>query len=142
MSKIGKPRTAKGLAVFCGKIALEKLAKNYVVLDLSEIESAPASYFAICDADSDVQIRAITEAVLRGVKKFKIGRPRTEGLEAAYWVLLDFFDVVVHIMSREARNYYKLERLWSDAKFYILNEDGKLRSFNPKNLDEIYDATE
>jgi ribosome-associated protein len=55
-------------------------------------------------------------------------RPKTEGLENASWVLQDFFDVVVHIMLKGTRHYYKIEKLWADAKFYQNSLDGKLKA--------------
>lgn len=126
MIKIGKPKTTKGLAIFCAKIAVDKIAEDVLILDLTKIESAPTDFFVICSCNSDTQIWALTESINQKCKEFGIEKPKVEGLTGSYWVLLDFFDVVMHIMLPEARNFYQLEKLWGDAKFYALDEEGKI----------------
>ncbi|MFH1051713.1 MAG: ribosome silencing factor [bacterium] len=132
MQKIGKPRTTKGLAAFCGKIAVEKLATNVLILDLTAIDSAPTDYFVICTSNSEMQSKAITDEVNQKCRDMGIDKPRAEGLTTSYWVLLDFFDVVMHIMLPEARNFYQLEKLWGDAKFYTVTGEGKLKTYKRK----------
>lgn len=127
MAKIGKPRTSKGLATFTAKIADEKLAEDIVVMDLTDIETAPTDYFMICTCNSDVQVESVTNSILRKCKEVGIEKPKSEGLESKEWVLLDFFNVVVHIMINNSREFYKIEKLWADAKFFKLNESGELR---------------
>lgn len=127
MAKIGKPRTSKGLATFTAKIADEKLAEDIVVMDLTDIETAPTDYFMICTCNSDVQVESVTNSILRKCKEVGIDKPKSEGLESKEWVLLDFFNVVVHIMIKNSREFYKIEKLWADAKFFKLNESGELR---------------
>jgi len=69
-------------------------------------------FFVICSADTEVQVKAIADAIRKGTPH----KPwRLEGLEHLHWVLLDYIDVVVHIFKTSERNYYQLERLWSDA---------------------------
>lgn len=128
MGKLGKPRSSKGLAHFCVKAAEEKQAADAVILDLTKIETSPADYFVVCSAETDVQVRAIADEIERMCKEVGLRRPKTEGLENASWVLQDFFDVVVHIMLKGTRHYYKIEKLWADAKFYQNSEDGKLKA--------------
>lgn len=127
MAKIGKPRTSKGLATFTAKIADEKLAEDIVVMDLTDIETAPTDYFMICTCNSDVQVESVTNSILRKCKEVGIDKPKSEGMESKEWVLLDFFNVVVHIMIKNSREFYKIEKLWADAKFFKLNESGELR---------------
>lgn len=137
MIKIGKPRTSKGLATFCAKLANEKKAENIYILDLSKIDIAPAEYFVICSTNSDIQSRALTDIVVKTCKNLHIDKPKIEGLDSANWILLDFFDVVFHIMLDNTRSFYKLENLWGDAKFYKLNDKGSLVTVNKKNI-ELY----
>lgn len=125
MSKLAKPRSAKGLAVLCAKIADEKLAEDIFILNLSAIDTAPADFFVICSCNSDTQVRAIYNAMYDQCKSLKIPLPKVEGLDNAEWVILDFFDVVFHAFLPEKRAYYKLEKLWGDAKFLKLDDDSK-----------------
>jgi ribosome-associated protein len=107
--------TAELLAALCARTLEHLQADNVVTLDLRGIDSSPADYFMICTANSDVHARALGDAVTRTADSAGHARPRVEGRDAAEWVLLDFFDVVVHIFRGEAREYYKLEKLWGDA---------------------------
>ena len=91
--------------------------KNIVQLDMRHLPDAPASYFIICEGDSSTQIKAIAGNLERRVKAESGENAHSEGQLAARWVLVDFFDVVVHIFDKETRKYYELEDLWSDAKF-------------------------
>lgn len=125
MVKIGRPRTTKGLAVMCAKLAEDKIASDILIMDLSKIDIASTDYFVVCTCDSDVQVKSLVTAIERKCKEFKLTRPKVEGLDNSQWVLMDFFDVVVHIMLPETREYYKLEKLWNDALFYELNDSGK-----------------
>jgi len=91
--------------------------KNIVKLDLRELEEAPADYFILCEGDSNTQIRAIgnriEERVLAetGMKPYHV-----EGKDFGRWVLLDYYNTNVHVFHPEARAYYDLEDLWSDAR--------------------------
>jgi len=85
------------------------------ILDLRKLSGAVADFFIICTADADRQVKAIADEVEdrlqdRGIKCF-----HKEGFETLNWVLLDYFDVVVHAFRGEARSYYNLEKLWGDA---------------------------
>lgn len=103
----------KTLAKKIIKIAYAKKADDIVLLDLKKITTM-ADYFVICSAGSDVQAKVIAEAVVEGLHD---GRhvSHVEGLEAARWILIDCFGVVVHIFRPEARAFYSLEKLWGDA---------------------------
>ena len=135
MAKLGKPRSTKGLAVLCAKVAENKIAKNILLLNLTAIDSAPADYFVICSCDSDNQIRAVVGEIESTCRDLGIQKPKIEGLhESASWVLADFFDVVMHIMLPTARSFYQLEKLWGDAEFKKVDEAGKTKAVK---LDEI-----
>lgn len=84
------------------------------ILDLQEVSSI-ADFFIICSADSDTQVKAIADEIDKTLRKEGIKCYHREGYEVLRWVLLDYFDVVVHIFHKEAREFYNLEKLWGDA---------------------------
>ena len=94
------------------EVASDKLAEDILMLDLREV--APfADYFVIMTAESTRQIEALEEDLTEALKDAEIRRYHREGTAASGWILLDFSDVVVHIMGPEEREFYQLERLWS-----------------------------
>lgn len=94
----------------------EKKGEHLVMLDLRRIPEAVADFFIICDATSTVQVKAIADFVEDHIKKTVGELPyRHEGMQAAHWVLIDYVNVVVHVMQPETRKFYKLEEMWSDA---------------------------
>lgn len=91
--------------------------KHIVKLDLTGLEDAPASFFIICEGDSNTQIRSISQNIYKRVKEdLGLFPNHIEGMMDSRWVLVDFFDTVVHIFHPETRNYYNLEGLWNDAE--------------------------
>jgi ribosome-associated protein len=95
----------------------QKKGANIISLDLRKIPEAVADFFVICEADNQPQIRAISDNVEEHVKKKCDEEPyRHEGLKHLHWVVIDYVNVVVHIMLPETRKFYKLEEMWSDAK--------------------------
>ena len=95
----------------------EKRANEIVKMDMREINSTLSDYFVICNADSNVQVNAIAKSVEDEVyKAFGDDVWHKEGQGNGEWILLDFVDVVVHIFKTEARDRYRLEDLWGDAK--------------------------
>jgi len=103
---------ARGLA----RAALEKKAEEIIVLDLRGLTSM-TDFFVVATVSTDVHSRAVTEAVERWAREDLGEKPwHVEGAEGTRpWVLLDYVDVVVHLLQPEAREYYGLERLWGDA---------------------------
>jgi ribosome-associated protein len=98
------------------KAIQDKKAENIVSLDLRKIPEAVADFFIICEANNQPQIRAVADAVEQDVKKRCGENPyHHEGRQALQWVLIDYVNVVVHIMMPESRKFYKLEEMWSDA---------------------------
>jgi len=96
----------------------EKKGDNIVSLDLKKIHEAVADFFIICEATSHTQIKAIADYVEVNVKKKCEELPyKHEGKQALQWVLIDYINVVVHIMLPESRRFYKLEDMWSDGVF-------------------------
>ncbi|MCA9755077.1 MAG: ribosome silencing factor [Candidatus Eisenbacteria bacterium] len=108
-------RESYELARRIADLMLEKAATDVLVLDLRTLSSA-CDYFVICTAASEPQVKAIAEHVEETVKKeLGEGPWHIEGRSQRRWVLLDFVHVVAHVFHKEARDYYLLERLWSDA---------------------------
>ena len=94
----------------------EKKGEDIVSLDLRKIPEAVADFFVICTANNQPQIRAIADSVEEQVKKVCGELPyHYEGKQALQWVLIDYVNIVVHIMMTESRKFYKLEEMWSDA---------------------------
>lgn len=95
----------------------EKKGENIVSLDLRKIPEAVADFFIICEASSNTQVKAIADFVEVHVKKLTNELPyRHEGQQVAQWILIDYVNVVVHVMQPETRKFYKLEDMWSDAE--------------------------
>lgn len=109
-------------------MAQEKLAHDILVLDLGDIEMSPAEYFVIASVDSDAQLRAAADSIEDTMRSLGMGSPRSEGRGTSTWVILDYFDIVVHLMLTPTREFYKLERLWGDAKAYTLTEKGTAKA--------------
>lgn len=96
------------------KAADSKRATDIVALNVSEV-SLLADYFMICSANSDRQINAIVEAIIDKEEEAQVEVKRVEGKDGGKWVLIDLGDVIVHVFSASEREFYNLEKLWSDA---------------------------
>ncbi|MBP6230107.1 MAG: ribosome silencing factor [Paludibacteraceae bacterium] len=95
----------------------EKKGSKIVVADLTKLSNSICEYFVICEGSSNTQVDAIAGAVKEYVKQHAEERPiAIEGLENCQWVVMDYGNIMVHIMQREAREFYDLENLWDDAK--------------------------
>jgi ribosome-associated protein len=105
---------SKKKAIKAASVATGKKAKDIRILELKDI-STITDYFIICSGESSTQVRSIAEAIEEAFSKEKNSPQGREGLNFARWVLLDFGDVVVHILDQESRDYYELEKLWLDA---------------------------
>ena len=94
----------------------QKKGENIISLDLRKIPEAVADFFIICEANNQPQVRAISDFVEEEMKKKCDEIPyRHEGIKNLHWVLIDYINVVVHVMLPETRKFYKLEDMWSDA---------------------------
>lgn len=103
------------LPVVAARAAAAKKGEGTTVLDVADIMAITGA-FVITSGTNPRQVRTIAEEVEAAVKRAGGGSPlRTEGLDDARWVLLDYGDFVVHVFVEEARAYYELERLWTDA---------------------------
>jgi ribosome-associated protein len=98
------------------KAIQDKKGENIISLDLRKILEASADFFIVCEASSTTQVRAICDAIEDQVRKDCNEAPyKHEGRQALQWVLIDYVNVVVHVMHPDARKFYKLEEMWSDA---------------------------
>ena len=92
-------------------LAFEKKAKNLISLDMRG-SSSLTDYFIICHGNSEPQVKAIVDNIRKGTS-FK---PRhLEGYENKKWVLLDYFDIIVHVFDEKEREYYSVENIWADV---------------------------
>lgn len=95
---------------------LEKKGQNIVSLDLRKIPEAVADFFIICEASNNIQLKAIADFIEEDVKEKCLESPyKHEGRQGQQWILIDYVNVVVHIMLPEPRKFYQLEEMWSDA---------------------------
>ncbi len=94
----------------------EKKGENVISLDLRKIPEAVADFFIICEANNPSLLKAIADEIEHEVKERCGESPyKHEGRQAQQWVLIDYVNVVVHIMLPEPRKFYQLEEMWSDA---------------------------
>jgi ribosome-associated protein len=95
----------------------DKKGHDIKILDLRELDDAPTDFFIICDGSSNTQVKALGDYVQYEIKERTGIRPgHVEGEGNALWILVDYFDIVVHIFYHETREFYQLEQLWGDAK--------------------------
>ena len=106
---------SKKLAILCRELADNKKADNIVILEVRELSSV-TDYFVICTGTSEPHLRAIVDEITEKLREDHGLRPRAmDGTLQTAWVVLDFFDVIVHVMRAEVRAHYDLEGLWGDA---------------------------
>ena len=94
----------------------EKKGEKIISLDLKKISEAVSDFFIICEASNNIQLKAIADSVEDEVKK-KCGELpyKHEGRQGEQWILIDYVNIVVHIMLPEPRKFYRLEEMWSDG---------------------------
>lgn len=113
--------TSRNLAKKIAGFAFTKKASDVQLLDLRKVSDV-ADFFVLCSADSDVQVKAIADAVLDGLAESDIHPWHREGVSQRQWILLDFIDVVLHVFHRDARKFYGLEKLWGDSHVEALSD--------------------
>jgi ribosome-associated protein len=114
--------TARTLLQAAAEAAVSKKAIEPLALDLRTVDGV-ADFFLICSANSELQVKAIAEAVEERLREQGARPWHVEGREGWRWVLLDYVEVVVHVFHHRTREYYLLERLWGDAKKVDLGLD-------------------
>ena len=109
--KRNTPKKSITIAKKISKLMIDKKALDIDIIDVRKI-TALTDFFVICSGDSEPQVKAIADNIRRGTPH----KPRhLEGYENLNWVLLDYFDVVVHVFKKDDRDYYNIEKLWGDA---------------------------
>lgn len=107
---------SKKLALLCAALADNKKAESLVILDLRQISSI-TDYFVIGSGTSEPHLRAIVDEITEKLKEEHGLRPRAmDGSLETAWIVLDYFDVIVHVMRSDVRERFDLEGLWGDAK--------------------------
>lgn len=102
----------------------DKKGKDITIISMTAIPNSFCDYFIIAHGTSRTQVEALVSAVERKVKTELGFFPKhTEGLQNAEWVLLDYFDTIVHIFNETAREYYRLEDLWADGSIKIIENE-------------------
>jgi ribosome-associated protein len=106
---------SKKLALLCRALAENKKAESVAVLDVRKV-SGITDYFVVATGTSEPHLRAIVDEISDKLREDHGVRPRAvDGSIQTSWVVLDFFDVIIHVMRADARSHYDLESLWSDA---------------------------
>ena len=105
------------LARLAAQAMVDKKGSDVTVLDLRGIASAPAGFFVIGSGNVPSHVSALSDAVFEVIKKATGQNPhKVEGYNNAEWILMDYFDVVVHIFQKEKRAFFRLDELWSDGE--------------------------
>ena len=121
-ARSGPARLPKAVAVAIAA-ARDKQATDMVVLDLRKAGGF-TDYFVLCTGNNPRQITAIADSVRETLKKELGERPTlSEGVDKSEWILLDYFNFVVHVFSRECRSFYGLERLWGNAERHEFSDE-------------------
>jgi ribosome-associated protein len=117
----GRKRLTGEVATVVGA-ALDKKALDVVVLDL---RNTPAftDFFVLCSGQNHRQVKAIVDAVEEALRASKVRPSHIEGYERAEWVLMDYFNFIVHVFAPQTREFYSLERLWGDAERIDISGD-------------------
>ena len=115
----------KDIALTAADAADDKKAEDIEVLNVQGL-TVIADYFVLCSANSDKQVRAVARAIEDELAEKDIIPSRIAGMDDAKWVLMDYADVIVHVFQKREREYYDLERLWSDAKKILRDNSEKI----------------
>ena len=92
--------------------------KDVVSLDLRKINSAICQYFIICTGTSSTHVKSIENKIKKTISKNLNEKPfNTEGKKSSEWILMDYYDIIVHIFQEQTRDFYNIEDFWGDAKF-------------------------
>ena len=114
------------LAQRAAALCLDLKASDVVVLDLKDV-SDMTDFFVIASGSSDTHVRSVAEHVIEEMKKDGNRPHHVEGLTQGRWVLLDYVDFVVHVFHPTLRDFYQLERLWSDAAVVTVDQQGAFK---------------
>ena len=117
------PTGSKNDAQRISELMLEKKALDIIIIDVRKITTL-TDFFVVCTSESEPQTRAITNHINQKMKEEGVKSWHIEGYEHLDWVLVDFVNIVVHIFSKETREYYEFERLWADGTITKVRDEG------------------
>ena len=117
-----KPSGSELHAHRISELMLDKKALDIKIIDVKNITTL-TDLFVICTSESEPQSRSITDHINKTMKKEGYTSWHTEGYQHLDWVLVDFVNIVVHIFSKKAREYYNFERLWADGNITVVQDD-------------------
>lgn len=101
----------------------EKKGRNISTMNFENISNAICDYFVICEADNSRMVQSIVDEIERKVKEtVNLSPHHIEGKENSNWVLLDYFNIIVHVFQDNLRDFYSLEKLWADAEIININD--------------------
>ena len=109
---------SRELAVAIADVISETPASNTTVIDIHEL-STIADFFVICSGENERQLRAISRLLLDGLGEQEISPSKVEGEAVSGWILMDFEDVIVHILDADLRSFYNLEERWAEAQVLL-----------------------
>ena len=110
-------KEAKILAQIAVKAIQSKKGRQITMIDFDGVEGSLFEYYVLCTANSPSHVDALADETERQIKEITgISPRRVEGLQNCQWVLLDYFDVVIHIFLAETREFYNIEAMWKDVK--------------------------
>lgn len=110
-------KSAENLANIAIDAIQEKIGKDVVLIDFDGVKGSLFDYYVICTANSPSHADALAEKIEEDIfKKLYIHPYKREGLQNCQWILLDYFDVIIHIFLQEAREFYNIESMWNDVK--------------------------
>jgi ribosome-associated protein len=115
MPKPKRKFSSRQKALLLAKSALEKKAKKIIILDVKKLVFY-TDFIVICHGTSHIHNKTIIEDVLEKTNKFSIKESHIEGYPDSDWMLIDYGDVILHVFSKEKREFYQLEKLWGDAR--------------------------
>jgi len=110
------------IAEIAAKSALDRKANDVVILDLRGLSSV-TDFFVICSGNSSTHAEAIAQIIEEKLHEQNVKLWHREGRTKASWILLDYIDAIIHVFTKDAREFYSLERLWGDAPRITYSED-------------------
>jgi len=116
-----KQTDSKDIAFIAANIAEDKKAQSTLILDIRTV-SILADYFVITGGQTSTQVRAIADGIDQALGKLGMNPKSIEGKTEGLWILMDYADIIVHIMQEKERNKYNLEQFWGHAKIVDQNE--------------------
>lgn len=125
------PSNSKEKAFLCARAVLDRKALDLVILEVKDLSSF-TDYFLLCSGNSDRQVQAIANHIEEKLGKEGLHPLGVEGKREGRWVLLDYGDVIVHVFYQPVREFYDLERLWSEAPRMDLSPVRKIRKKRPR----------